>query len=179
MSVAGSRTILLPPNAVFQKPIRWLRAITRFEAHFSGGPNFIYELCVSRTTPEERTGLDLRSWKKAYNASEPIRLDTLERFQRSFAPHGFRAEAMCPGYGLAEATLLVSMHTGASIPPRTIWDGDGHRVSCSHPARGPSCVRETSASSTEVNCSSPGGCRTGWRSTAAGSSRRTANELRS
>ncbi|MCA9901894.1 MAG: AMP-binding protein [Ardenticatenaceae bacterium] len=104
----GLTCILMSPLDFLQKPIRWLQAVSRYRATFSGGPNFAYDLCVRKTTPEQRAGLDLRNWQVAFNGAEPIRTDTLERFANTFAPYGFRREAFLPCYGLAEATLLVS-----------------------------------------------------------------------
>ena len=58
--------------------------------------------------PEDRSGLDLSSWRIAFNGAEPVRLETLNRFATQFADCGFRREAFVPCYGLAEATLVVS-----------------------------------------------------------------------
>ncbi|HWS53774.1 MAG TPA: AMP-binding protein, partial [Pyrinomonadaceae bacterium] len=104
----GTPCVLMSPTSFLQRPARWLSAITRYRATTSGGPNFAYDLCAERIGPEERRLLDLSSWDVAYNGSEPVRADTLERFARAFAPCGFRPEAFLPCYGLAEATLLVS-----------------------------------------------------------------------
>ena len=104
----GIPCILMSPVAFLQKPIRWLRAISRYRVSTSGGPNFAYELCVQATTPEQRDGLDLSCWKVAFNGAEPVRAETLERFAEAFAPYGFRPSAFYPCYGLAEATLIVS-----------------------------------------------------------------------
>ncbi len=99
---------LMPPAAFLQRPLRWLEAITRYRATNSGGPNFAYELCCSRSTPEERRRLDLSSWRVAYNGSEPVRWETLQRFHEAFREAGFRWRSFYPVYGLAEATLVVS-----------------------------------------------------------------------
>jgi amino acid adenylation domain-containing protein len=104
----GAPCYLMSPVAFLQQPLRWLEAISLYRATTSGGPNFAYELCVRRTTPEQRAGLDLSSWTAAFNGAEPVRAETLERFAEAFAPAGFRREAFYPCYGLAEATLFVS-----------------------------------------------------------------------
>ena len=91
-----------------QRPFRWLQAISRYKASFSGGPNFAYDLCIKKIKPEQRELLDLRSWKVAANGAEPIDYKTLEQFTGYFAPCGFRRETFLPCYGLAEATLLVT-----------------------------------------------------------------------
>jgi acyl-CoA synthetase (AMP-forming)/AMP-acid ligase II len=104
----GCRCVLMSPTLFLQRPIRWLRAIGRYGATTSGGPNFAYDLCVDATTPEEREGLDLSSWTLAFNGAERIRPATLQRFAKTFEPFGFRADAFYPCYGLAEATLIVT-----------------------------------------------------------------------
>src|SRR5215210_4183657 len=104
----GATCILMAPVAFLQQPIRWLRAISRYKATTSGGPNFAYELCVRKTDAASREGLDLSSWKVAFNGAEPVRAETLHRFAQTFAPYGFRSEAFYPCYGLAEATLMVT-----------------------------------------------------------------------
>jgi acyl-CoA synthetase (AMP-forming)/AMP-acid ligase II len=112
----GATCVLMSPMAFVQEPIRWLRAITKYRAHTSGAPNFAYDLCVAKTTPEEREGLDLSSWKLAFNGSEPVRAETLDRFSCAFEPYGFRRSTFYPCYGLAEATLLVSGPMKSSVP---------------------------------------------------------------
>jgi acyl-CoA synthetase (AMP-forming)/AMP-acid ligase II len=104
----GGPCYLMPPVSFLMRPIRWLKAISRYKATISGGPNFAYELCNRRITPEQRETLDLSSWDVAYNGAEPVRAETMKRFAATFAPCGFRPSAFHPCYGLAEATLLVS-----------------------------------------------------------------------
>ncbi len=72
------------------------------------GPNFAFDLCVRRSTAEQRASLDLSSWSIAFNGAEPIRQETLKQFAETFEPCGFRSHALYPCYGLAEATLIVS-----------------------------------------------------------------------
>ena len=104
----GIPSYLMPPLAFLQKPVRWLRAVSRYRATTSGGPDFAYSLCVRKISHEQKEGLDLSSWKVAFNGAEPVRAATLERFAGAFEPCGFRKQAFYPCYGLAESTLLVS-----------------------------------------------------------------------
>ena len=104
----GGMSDLMSPLHMLQQPIRWLRAISGVEHVTSGGPNFAFDLCVERTTPEERAELDLSGWEVAFTGAEPVRADTLDRFARAFEASGFRPEAFLPCYGLAEGTLMVS-----------------------------------------------------------------------
>jgi len=104
----GGTCVLMAPVAFLRRPRRWLEAIFRYRATTSGGPSFAYELCAEKIAPEDRGGLDLSSWRVAFNGAEPVRAAALESFAAAFAPSGFRREAFQPCYGLAEATLLVS-----------------------------------------------------------------------
>lgn len=112
----GSRCILMSPAAFLQRPLRWLRAISRYRASTSGGPNFAYDLCARRISPADRKTLDLSSWDVAFNGAEPIREATLRNFTDVFAECGFHPEAFHPCYGLAEATLIVSGKQGKGEP---------------------------------------------------------------
>ncbi|MFL5658358.1 MAG: AMP-binding protein [Ktedonobacteraceae bacterium] len=113
---AGVQSTIMSPVAFLQRPIRWLQAISNTRATVSGGPNFAYDLCVRKITPEQKATLDLSSWSIAVNGAEPIRPETLDRFVEAFAPCGFRREAFYPCYGLAEASLIVAGGQKAAIP---------------------------------------------------------------
>jgi 8-amino-7-oxononanoate synthase/acyl carrier protein len=122
----GRPNILMSPMSFLQKPYRWLSAITRFGGSTSGGPNFAYELCVQKITPEQRKTLDLSTWRVAFNGAEPVRAETLDAFAEAFAPCGFRREAFYPCYGLAEATLIVS--GGFAPQPPTVRSFDARSL---------------------------------------------------
>jgi acyl-CoA synthetase (AMP-forming)/AMP-acid ligase II/7-keto-8-aminopelargonate synthetase-like enzyme/acyl carrier protein len=104
----GFPCYLMTSAAFLQKPFRWLQAISRFRGTHSAAPNFAYEFCVQRITPQQRATLELSCWRVAVNGSEPIRKESLQRFADTFEPCGFNPLALCPGYGLAEATLKVT-----------------------------------------------------------------------
>jgi acyl-CoA synthetase (AMP-forming)/AMP-acid ligase II/acyl carrier protein len=104
----GGRSVLMSPTSFLQRPMRWLQAIHDYRATISGAPNFAYEYCVRRTTPEERAGLDLSRWRLAFCGAEPIRAETLQHFAEAFSPSGFRMASFYPCYGLAETTLLAT-----------------------------------------------------------------------
>jgi 8-amino-7-oxononanoate synthase/acyl carrier protein len=104
----GRPNVLMSPMAFLQRPIRWLRAITKYNGTTSGGPNFAYDLCVDKVTDDQLAELDLSSWLVAFNGAEPVRPETLDRFCERFGPVGFRREAFFPCFGLAEGTLMVT-----------------------------------------------------------------------
>lgn len=109
----GYQVYIMSPLDFVQNPIRWLNAINRYRATVSSGPNFAFELCVRKSTPQQRAVLDLSCWRTASCAAEPINSGTVKRFLDSFVPCGFHPEAFYPAWGLAEATLLVTGKSGA------------------------------------------------------------------
>ncbi|HEX5760111.1 MAG TPA: amino acid adenylation domain-containing protein, partial [Thermoanaerobaculia bacterium] len=113
---AGARAVLMAPLSFLQRPALWLETISRYRATTSGGPNFAYDLCVRKVGEAEKAALDLTSWSLAFNGSEPVRAETLERFAAAFARCGFRRQAFFPCYGLAEATLFVTGGSPAEPP---------------------------------------------------------------
>ncbi len=104
----GGRLVFMSPVDFLQKPVRWLRAISRYRGTISGGPNFAYDLCLEGIPPSQREGLDLSSWNVAFNGAEPVRGQTMNAFSAAFADCGFSPHAFCPCYGMAETTLLVA-----------------------------------------------------------------------
>ncbi|PXX41215.1 MULTISPECIES: AMP-binding protein [Burkholderia] len=129
----GGTALMQSPLDVVSKPASWLKLIERTRAHTSGGPNFIYDMCVRRVSADEAASLDLSAWETAYNGSEPVRRHTLERFAEKFRASGFRATSIFPCYGMAEASLFVSGHRffgtdGDTAAPAT--DSTGTLVSC-------------------------------------------------
>lgn len=112
----GGTSYLIAPAAFLQRPILWLETISRTGAAISGGPNFAYELCARKTSPEQRAALDLSRWRLAFCGAEPIDTRALSEFAAAFKPCGFRQSAFYPCYGLAEGTLMVSGGSGANGP---------------------------------------------------------------
>jgi natural product biosynthesis luciferase-like monooxygenase protein len=112
----GFPCVLMSPVTFLQRPMRWLNAVSRYRATISGGPNFAYDLCVDKITKEQKATLDLSSWTVAFNGSEPIRKETLDRFAEAFEPCGFQRESFFPCYGLAESSLIVSGGVKGTAP---------------------------------------------------------------
>ncbi|HSK86832.1 MAG TPA: fatty acyl-AMP ligase, partial [Anaerolineales bacterium] len=121
MYVNGIST-LMSPVSFLQRPFRWLEAMSRYKATITGAPNFAYDLCVDKVTPEQMETLDLSSWTLAFCGAEPIRPETLERFARAFERCGFRKDSFYPCYGMAESSLLVSGGDGPAEPKTTTFD---------------------------------------------------------
>ena len=133
----GIPIAILSPLAFLARPARWLHAIHAHRATVSAAPNFGFDLCARRISDEEIGGLDLSSWRLALNGSEPVSPTTIERFTCRFAPYGFRASAMCPVYGLAEASVALTIPTPGAGPridtvSRETFQGSG-RVAAASP----------------------------------------------
>jgi fatty-acyl-CoA synthase len=104
-----------------RRPLAWLDMITRNPGtSVSYSPTFGYDICSRRMSSQTRAEdrFDLSRWRIAGNGADMIRPDVMQAFVDCFAPAGFHASAFCPSYGLAEATLAVSL-----MPP-----GEGIRV---------------------------------------------------
>lgn len=112
----GTPCYVMSPFAFLKRPFVWLNAISRLKATHTQAPNFAYDQCVRRIKAEQLAQIDLSSLRAAGNGSEPVNPLVVEAFHRTFGPRGFRREAMCPAYGLAEATLMMSCN-GPSTPP--------------------------------------------------------------
>lgn len=104
----GAKLALLPPEAFLLRPALWLRALSRHRAVISPAPNFAYSLATDRITDDELVGVDLSAWRFAMNGAEAVSPKHLRAFQARFAAWGLVENALCPVYGLAEASLAVT-----------------------------------------------------------------------
>jgi fatty-acyl-CoA synthase len=100
---------LLDARSFLARPHLWLDNLGRRGTTITPAPNFGYQLCVERTDPEELARLDLRGWRAAMVGAEMIRPETMAGFRATFSPRGFAPTSLRPCYGLAEATLAVSI----------------------------------------------------------------------
>jgi len=138
-----------------RRPLAWLDLVTRNPGTtLSYSPTFGYDICARRTSSQTRAEdrFDLSRWRIAGNGADMIRPDVMQAFVDAFAGAGFDAAAFCPSYGLAEATLAVSlMPPGEGIRMELVEESDlagaghgpGHRpkryravVNCGKPVHG-------------------------------------------
>ncbi len=95
-----------------RRPLAWLDLISRHEGTtMSYSPSFGYDICARRVSSQVNVAerFDLSRWRIAGNGADMIRPDVMQAFVDAFAPAGFDAKAFLPSYGLAEATLAVSI----------------------------------------------------------------------
>lgn len=121
----GKTEVLTSPMTFLQRPARWLQGISKYKVSISGGPNFAYQLCTDKISDQELEGLDLSTWKIAFNGAEPIRASTLDAFTERFEKYGFQRSAFLPCYGMAETTLIVTGGPSETRPVSTTFDRTG------------------------------------------------------
>ncbi|GEP54864.1 acyl-CoA synthetase [Reyranella soli] len=126
----GGRCILMAPLSFMQRPLAWLKVISDHRVDVAGCPNFGYDHCVDYLRNRPVEGIDLSSWRVAFNGAEPIRSATLDRFATAFAPFGFDRRALFPCYGMAEATVIISGKTDRNGPVLECRVGNRSLVSC-------------------------------------------------
>ena len=119
----GIPSIQMSPESFLRRPLRWLLAMSKYRGSLSVAPDFAFDLCARRQATEKLEGLDLSTWRIAFNGSEPLRPQTLERFTEAFGRFGYRASTMYPCYGMAEATLIVSGGARDADPIVRRFDG--------------------------------------------------------
>jgi fatty-acyl-CoA synthase len=100
---------LIPPLEFVRRPSSWCELIHETRATISFAPSFAYALAARRISEHEAASWDLSCWRVAGCGAEPIRADALDGFARQLAPAGFSLNAFMPCYGLAEATLAVTL----------------------------------------------------------------------
>ena len=107
--------VLIAPEDFLRRPSLWLKSISKHKAYISPAPNFAYAYCTQRIKDSELEGLDLSCWKMALNGAEAVAPKHLRAFIERFETIGFDAKALCPVYGLAEASLGVSFSSPGSV----------------------------------------------------------------
>ncbi len=112
--------VVMSPLGFLARPEHWLWAIHKHRGTLSASPNFGYELCLRKISDSVLEGLDLSSWRIAFNGAEPVSPETIAHFAQRFGHYGLRPQAITPVYGLAECSV------GLAFPP----PGRGPLIDC-------------------------------------------------
>ncbi|QKW10457.1 AMP-binding protein [Streptomyces sp. NA04227] len=144
-AAGGADVVALATETFRERPGCWLRTISDYGGTFTAAPDFAYSL-AARLQSLSPAQLNLSSLRIAANGAEAVDVHTVRHLRKTLAPYGLRENAMCPTYGLAEATLGV---TGSAhdepvrvVEPRDLTGVAGeHRpdrplVSCGRPLPG-------------------------------------------
>ena len=106
---AGIPNYIIPTEVFIRRPLLWLIKASEHKATFLGSPNFGYKHFLNAYTAEKLGDIDLSAVRVIFNGAEPIAPSICDQFLDTLAPYQLKPEAMYPVYGLAEATLAVTM----------------------------------------------------------------------
>jgi fatty acid CoA ligase FadD28 len=156
--LGGLRTVLMSPTAFLERPTRWIKLLAKHSHAMTAAPNFAFELAVRRTTDDDMAGLDLGNVLGLLSGSERVHTATLRRFTDRFSRFGFRAKAIRPSYGLAEATVYVASRSPGDPPEVVHFESEklsaGHAKRCTN-ASGTPLVSYGTPESTTVRIVDP------------------------
>ena len=116
----GIELNLIPTETFIRNPAIWLKTISDVRATLSPAPTFAYELLASRVSDARLHEIDLSSWRYAWVGAEPIFSKILQKFNERFSKYGLPETTLKPCYGLAEATLAVTL-TPLADSYKTVW----------------------------------------------------------
>lgn len=105
----GGHLTLMAPETFVRDPRSWLRACSNDRATITAGPTSAFEIAAALRPSKP----DLASMRMAMVGAEPVHAHVVDHFIETFEPFGFHPRAMCPAYGLAEATVAVSIASPA------------------------------------------------------------------
>lgn len=112
----GIETVIVPPEQFVARPLIWAELISRHRATITSGPNFAYSVLARVLQRADPSNIDLSSLRVAINGAEPIDHRDVADFAAVGARFGLRPTATMPAYGLAEATLAVSLGAAQDQP---------------------------------------------------------------
>lgn len=144
---SGTRAVQIPPTRFLRRPAEWLLAISRFRGTLTAAPNFAYGYAAKRIRDDELDGVDLASWRFMFCGAEPVHLHTVTRFVHRFRKWGLPDDALVPCYGLAEASLAVTV---ARPQPITVDVVDRHVLATERYAK--DTTADDPAAMTIVDC---------------------------
>lgn len=104
----GTYSAIMSPLIFLQKPLRWIKALSKYKTTISAAPNFAFDLCAKKIKEEQLEGLDISNWSIALNGAEPVRAETIERFSTKMAKAGFIKKQFYPAYGMAESVVFLT-----------------------------------------------------------------------
>lgn len=117
--VGGFPVMFTSPMAFLQRPVRWIQMMSIEVPTFSAAPNFAFEWAAAKTSDDDIAGLDLSRVFGILSGSERVNPATLKRFADRFARANLAPNVLRPGYGLAEATVYVTI-AKAGEPPKVV-----------------------------------------------------------
>jgi len=122
------RHVFIPTSFFATRPRIWLETVHRYRGTMTTSNNFGLRIAAKR--PPRIPDLDLSCVRALIVGSEPIKVDVLRTFEATYRAHGFDSRALCPAYGMAEATLVISMSPADETYSTAAISDGGEVVSC-------------------------------------------------
>lgn len=104
----GVPLVLLSPFEWVRGPFRLMQAVTKYRGTLSWLPNFAYNFCARKIRDRDLESVDLSAWRAVINCSEPMRHESHMAFYERFKTYGFKKEALCSSYAMAENVFAVT-----------------------------------------------------------------------
>ncbi|AEI42895.1 amino acid adenylation domain-containing protein [Paenibacillus mucilaginosus KNP414] len=118
---AGIDQYIMPPDLFVRNPMLWLDKAHEHRITFLSSPNFGYRHFLNHYHPEEEGPWDLSSVRLILNGAEPISRTLCQEFHEALVPYGLNPNATLPAYGMAEATVVVSLgRLGEALASSTV-----------------------------------------------------------
>ncbi len=125
---SGLELYLMNPTTFLIRPFKWFE-IASGQKFISPAPNFGYQFCVERLKENQLDGIDMSQPRRFCIGSEMIRPETMKGFLKKLESTGFKAEHLCPCYGMAETTVALTFdETGQGIRVASPDVGEGEKV---------------------------------------------------
>ncbi len=113
---------LMPTQLFIRRPYLWLKKASEYKATVLASPNFGYKYFLKRLNREKYVDLDLSNVRIIYNGAEPINISICNEFLCIMEKYNLKKEAILPVYGLAEASVAVSIPTPNEIYTHHVVD---------------------------------------------------------
>ena len=118
LAIPGMSTHLYRTQSFSRNPASWLTALSLHRATISPAPASAVHVLSSMLETRRLDGIDLSAMRNLIIGAEPINPSMVNRFAEALARVGLKPEAIKPAYGMAEATLMVSMRHGIEVVAR-------------------------------------------------------------
>ncbi|PHJ15842.1 type i fatty acid synthase, partial [Cystoisospora suis] len=118
--LCGATLYQMSPIDFIRRPWLWLQGMSKYDCICCAAPNFAFDVVTRKMPDAVYEQLDLSRICGMLSGAEPIRAATIDRFCEKFCPKGLRRSAICPAYGLAEHTLIVTARKTWQTVPRIL-----------------------------------------------------------
>ncbi|MDF1563110.1 MAG: fatty acyl-AMP ligase [Deltaproteobacteria bacterium] len=106
----GVKVVFIPTLRFLKRTSVWMETIHRHRGTISFAPPFAFALAARKAKPSDLEKWDLSCVEVLGCGAEPINAEAIRHFNEVFGPGcGLPKTAVLPAYGMAEATLAISL----------------------------------------------------------------------